>query len=320
MVLAAGAAGLAVVWIVLRAGEPARVGSPAASGMEREETRDGDLRPEVRGTALPPLPASLAGTSGDGALVLDEQGRFVPTPDAIDLFDYYLAAEGEESEALIRDRILAAIRVQLPASEQRAAEKLLDDYLLYRVRAAELMRDSLGADLERRLQWIRELRREVFGEELARRLFGEEEARWFVDLERRRVISDAALSPEQRDRRLASLEETRPPSEQAARSTARAHRDLREEEARLRAEGASAAEIDRLRESRFGAEAASRLAGLDAERARFQERLDAYRVERDRLVASGPPDERAAQIEELRARHFAPREVARVRALDRLDR
>ena len=45
-------------------------------------------------------------------------------------------------------------------------------------------------DLERRLQYLRELRREVFGAEVAEALFGEQEARWFADLERRRIARD----------------------------------------------------------------------------------------------------------------------------------
>jgi lipase chaperone LimK len=43
-----------------------------------------------------PRPESLAGTEPDGALVVDAAGVFVATPDAIDFFDYYLSAFGEE--------------------------------------------------------------------------------------------------------------------------------------------------------------------------------------------------------------------------------
>lgn len=269
---------------------------------------------------LPPLPASLAGTEVDGALVVDAQGRFVPTPDAIDLFDYYLAAQGEEPAATIRARIVAAIRARLQGDAARAAERLLDDYLAYRVRASELLTGPLvGEDLARRLQYIRELRRELFGAGVARALFAEEEARWFSDLERRRLLVDPDLAPDERAQRLAALDAELPEELAASRRQARSHRQLREDEQRLREEGAGPAQIARLREERFGAGAARRLAGLDAQRARWQARVDAYRTERDALLTDALPEDRDALLEALRARHFEAGEQVRIRALDRLE-
>ena len=267
-----------------------------------------------------PLPASLWGVQEDGALVVDADGRFRATPDAIDLFDYYLAAIGEESEAQIRERIVAVIHARLDGEAADAAIALLDDYFAYRLRAANELDGRLaGVDLERRLQYIRELRRDVFGPATASALFEAEEAQWFADLERRRLLQDDVLDPSERDRRLADLDASLPDAQRTIRDAPRAHRLLRDEEERLRAKGADASEIDRLREERFGQESATRLAALDASRLDWQARLRTYRVERDRLVLETDSEDLAARIQALRARHFEGGELIRIRALEQID-
>jgi len=137
-----------------------------------------------------PLPASLEGTRVDGDLRLDAEGRFVPGPEALLLFDYFLSATGEEPDERIHARIVAEIRRRLPPAAAGDAEALLDRYLAYRAAARELFDDQelAFADVERRFQRIRELRREVFGAELATALFGEEERVAAIDVERQRVL------------------------------------------------------------------------------------------------------------------------------------
>ena len=87
----------------------------------------------------------------------------------------------------------------------------------------------------------------------------------------------------------------------------------------LRAAGATEDQIFAARERRFGHDAAERLAELDRQRAEWQERLDNYQVERDLLIAKMPEAsaERDAALQSLRTAHFAPAEIARVRALDK---
>lgn len=262
-------------------------------------------------------PPSLEGTREDGALVVDSDGRFVPTPDAIDLFDYYLSAVGEEPDARLEARIRAAIHAKLDGPAAADAEALLDAYLAYRSRAAELLTGDLAAeDLDRRLQYIRELRRDVFGAEVAAALFGEEEARWFADLERRRVATDPDLTDEEREDRLAALDTEASDRSRERAEVVQAHSLLRQDEAELREAGARPAEIARLREDRFGDEAADRLEALDASRAEWERRVDAYREERDALLAAAAPEERAALLEEVRAQHFDGGELVRIRARD----
>ena len=76
-----------------------------------------------------------------------------------------------------------------------------------------------------------------------------------------------------------------------------------------------------LREREFGRDAALRLAELDRRRAEAARRLAEYQRQRDAILAdtSLGADERAAAVEALRAARFEPRELARIRALDRAE-
>lgn len=268
-------------------------------------------------------PHSLRGSEVDGALLTDETGRFVPTPDALRLFDHFFAASGEEPEEQILARIEEEIRRQLPNPAAVAdARAFLARYLGYRDSAQELAAAGYApADIERRIQWQRELRRDAFGAELAAALFGEEDREREVALERSRLSQDRALSDEEREARLADLDAQLPQGAREARADSAVALELRTEEARSRADGAGAAEIQALRERRVGPEAAERLAALDAQRAAWNARLAEYRAERSALAsdASLAAAARETAVEALQERRFNRAEIARVRALDRIE-
>lgn len=269
-----------------------------------------------------PLPASLRGLDVDGDLFVDAAGHFRATVEARRLFDHFLAASGEETPERLRARIVAEIRRRLapPASDEAVA--LLDRYLAYRDAVRELFeRGEAPADLERRWQWLRELRRATLGAADARAFFAEEEERVARALERRRVALDPELAPDERARRLEALDAERPDAEREALRRATAHLRLARDEAALREAGASGAEIHALRAERFGEEAAERLDALDARRADWERRLATYREDRAALLARAPrdPAARAAALDALRREHFSPAEARRAAALDRLE-
>lgn len=272
--------------------------------------------------ALPPRPASLRGTDVPGGFVVDEQGHLQIAPDALELFEYFFSATGEEPDAQIRRRIEAEIHARLspPASEEALA--LLDAYLRYREQARALF-EAGGADLplEIRFQRIRELRRAVFGSGDAETLFGPEEDRIRIELERRHVATDPELSLEERSSRLEALDAKLPTEVVEARAAARAALDLRRDEAHLRAEGAGEAEIQALRERRFGPEASARLAALDRERADWQRRVTEWQDLRRRLeqTLSEDPTALAETLEAARAERFSEAESIRLRALEQID-
>ncbi|MGH7287880.1 MAG: lipase secretion chaperone, partial [Myxococcota bacterium] len=265
---------------------------------------------------------SLRGTETDGRLVTDAAG-FVPTPDALRLFDYFFSASGEEPAEQIIARIEEEIHRLLPDPAAAAdARVLLGRYLAYRDSARAL--DTAGYapdDLERRIQLLRELRRDAFGAELAAALFGEEDLEREVAAEQTRVAQDPALSDAERQERLDELERRMPQGAREAREESTVALELRTEEARWRADDAGAAEIQALRERRVGPEAAERLAALDVRRTAWSARLAEYHAERDALESDASLDRasRYAAVEALQERRFSRLEIARVRALDRIE-
>ncbi|MBW2398073.1 MAG: lipase chaperone [Deltaproteobacteria bacterium] len=331
MVVAVVVAALIAFWLVsdgedsakppaITPGERAVLGAePAPSTAASAESDQA-----IEALARRPLPESLRGTEIDGGLTVDADGNFVPTPDAIALFDFFLAARSEESEAVIRARIVALIRSRLDGDAMTDAVALLDSYLGFRDELRELAGASEApSEPEQRLQWIRELRRKHFGEALAESLFGESEAVARIDFARRRVALDSSLEPEERRERLDALDEQLPESVRAARRSGPSPQRAQDEVEALRQAGGSDAEIFALRERRFGREAAERLAGFDAARESWEERLEIYQGERDQLlsreyVSELSADEREGALESIRREHFDGYELERVRALDRL--
>jgi lipase chaperone LimK len=258
----------------------------------------------------------------DGGLSVDADGHFLPDTDALSLFNYFLAASGEEPQARIRQRIVAHIHSLLEQPAASEAVALLDTYLDFRDAMRELAEaEKVPQDLERRWQWIRELRRQYFGSATSEALFGQEEDVVRIDLERRRVATDQSLSAEERAEELEALDAQLPASVLESRQRARAPMLARDEVKDLRAAGRSEEEVFAVRERYFGREAAERLAALDEERREWDARLESYRSERDALVLEmegEEPEDQHAAIEDLRRQHFSELEALRVRALDEM--
>ena len=262
---------------------------------------------------------SLKGTEVAGGLLRDEAGNFLPTPDALVLFEYFLSATGEASRDEITARIRAEIARRLDPPADAQAYAFLDRYLSYREQGRALATDAEDdADLRARFERLRELRRQTFGEEVAVALFGEEEAVAEISIAQREIAADASLDEEEKAARIEDLYAQLPEPVRRAREQTMAALQLRADEARLREQGAGAEEIRRLRVERFGEEAAARLDALDRERAEWDRRLADFRAESTRIRSdrSLTPRQQDAAIARLMAERFAENERIRVEALN----
>jgi lipase chaperone LimK len=301
---------------------PTPAASRPAGGPEGSATTD--VPRAADGT--PARPRSLRGTRVDGGLLIDPDGRFVPTLDARRLFDYFLSASGELPPDALRARIVREIERRLAPEPAREAVALLDRYLAYRDRVRGLATAATQdvADLESRLATLEALRREMLGPVAADAFFAEDEAQARRVLAIRRIAADPTLTAEERARRVeelyAAIEAELPPDVRESRAAGRLASALQEAEDEIRAKGGTDADVQALRERLAGPEVAARLAELDARRARWLERVAGFRANRERIAndASLAPDERAAAIEQLLERSFTAAERRRVEALDRL--
>lgn len=251
---------------------------------------------------------------------MSTDGHFVPDRAAVLFFEYFLSASRDEPVDRLLHRIRQAIGARLDPPADAEALAFFDDYLEYLESGESEFDDpslATGVDLERRLQWIREHRREHFGVEVAEALFGDEENASEVYAAMRRVRDESGLTLAERASRLAALEAELPARVHEARERAAGPLRLARDEHRLREQGADPEEIHGLRVERFGDAAAERLRARDLERDVWDQRVLRYREAR--LELSQGNGLNAPELDALRRDHFSAEEIDRVVLLDRFE-
>ena len=225
--------------------------------------------------------SSLRGAAPDGGVTLDAAGRVVPDAALRRLFDWYLTLTGEFAADEIRTLLLADIAVR---HGDVAAADAADLFAAYVGMRAELSRGDLSPDLAVRLAQVKAAHRRWFGEH-AEAMFGDEEAALAYTVERRALLADATLSPEDRAARLRALEQTRPAHQRAAETDATSAQLADEQTRQLEEDGADAATRHAERAALWGDAAADRLAALDAQRSAWDGRVAAYAAARRHVLA-----------------------------------
>lgn len=241
--------------------------------------------------------SSLRGSEVDGELRLAADGRLQMDAATVRFFEYHLALLGELELADIRALLAEHATQRLGASSVAEVMAAFERYLGLRQALTAL---PAGASLTDTLQARRALEQQWFGED-AEAMFGEaraHDARTAQRLDSSNAQTQPAaeaIAPAEREARVALLAE--------------------EQSRQFEALGLPAEQRRAEREALWGAQAAARLDALDAERAAWDARLQAYARERDRLVSSGTAS--AAALDALRQRSFDPRERLRVEGMER---
>lgn len=247
---------------------------------------------------------SLRDTELDGALRMDAQGRLLQDRELRRLFDHLLAGMGEISLDALRARLRAhALGIGgEPLADQAMAA--FEQYLDYLRRESELT-PPFGTDLAARLEALMALRRDVFGDELAEALFGEDE-RYALDALTRLEGGDGLADGPEAERWLAE------------RLDATEHLQALQQTEQFEQLDLSPQQRLAERTALYGEAAAARLAALDAERARWQQRLDEWQALRDAIIGNATLDAaaRESELQALRERLFDEAEQRRLQALE----
>ncbi|OCX98101.1 MAG: lipase chaperone [Pseudomonas sp. K35] len=267
-------------------------------------------QPEPQGT--PQLPTSFKGTQVDGQFRLDEAGNLLIGAELRHLFDYFLAAAGEEPLKNSIERLRRYIVAELPEPAQSQASAVLTQYLNYKrqlldVEATYSRITDISA-LRQRLSAVQALRARVLEPAVHQAFFALDEAYDRFSLERLAIQADSALDSEAKGRAIDQLRAGLPGDLQEL-LVPQLQSELREQTVALQAQGANAQQIRQLRQLRqqlVGSEAATRLEALDRQREQWQQRVAVYRQERQRIEATRGLDdvERRSAIERLEAEQF----------------
>ncbi|MDX1756084.1 MAG: lipase secretion chaperone [Marinobacter sp.] len=276
---------------------------------------------------LPPLPSHLANAHPDLQLQVNAKGALIPTPDLRRLFDFFLSGLTDEPLERVLHRIEQALTGQLADSPRALAEarNLLTRYVDYRLglddleSASAAVRTSDGFNLEAlrsRHQQLQALRATHFSAEETEVFFALDQVQDQYMLDYLSVQQNPALSEPERAQALTALEHSLPDEVRQLRQRVTRNADLYEQTRKMQQQGASGAELYQVRAQALGDEAAANLAELDQQRAQWQQRLDAFAVEQERIRQSemSPGAQRAA-IEQLISSEFSGTEALRVRAL-----
>ena len=299
----------------------------------RSEDGIGQALPAVEGAATqtagaaPPSAKPRAVTHNDA---FDQAARLLELGVAGDLsvdantrgaLDVLLASLGNPPTAAELQGLEDALRRAMPGEAATQAIALVRSYASYTSAAAAdsaaqqapTTLDELKALLDKTIA----LRRKHFDANMAQALFGAEEALSGHALAVQAIEADPQLSYAEKSARIKTLRDQLPPeaaSQEAPETLAMSEMDNKLNA--LRQQGATAAQIEQVRQRYLGTEAAQSLGEMEAERARWESRYQAFLQQKKALGATGATDMNA-QVEALLRQHYSDEELLAARAYDR---
>lgn len=280
-------------------------------------------------TGLENLPGSLRGTEAPDGLQVDANGHLKVTHALRDLFDYFLAAVGEEPIDATLARMHAYVRNRLKDPAQHEALVILDGYISYKKALSAMpppasptsAGNNYNTDaIRQQMDLVASMRSQYLAVDVIQIFFGDEDAYDHYTMERLQLLQNKSLSDSQRAQQLAALEQQLPASVRESMKTVNQVQNLQALTDDCRKRNCSAGELRQLRENLVGAPAADRLEALDKDNAAWDQRMNTWFNQRATIMAntSLSDGERQAQIDTARNSQFNQQEQIRVEALERI--
>lgn len=250
-------------------------------------------------TGLENLPRSLQGTTVDGEIIIDEHKQLVVTEGLRRLFDYFLSAFGEEEDSVIYDRVKSYIRHHTPEPAASQAITIFDQYVAYLKALPELekrygnlqLQATQNGELDlnvvaQRKQDVAKLRQRHFAKPTINAFFGAEEDYDNYSVEMIRINQNEQLSDAQKEVARQDYISRMPNNLTKANIEQQANINaLTTRTEQMKAKGATAEELYKMRRELVGAPAAARLAQVDQEDENFDQRFNQYQAQKQRLLS-----------------------------------
>ncbi|MCQ4295251.1 lipase secretion chaperone [Pseudomonas stutzeri] len=294
---------------------PASSPTPATVAAVSQTPR---TKPQPQNSAK--LPASFQGTQIDGQLRVDAAGNLIIGAEIRQLFDYFLAAIGEEPLKNSVARLRRQITTELREPAQGQALTVLNQYLSYKRQLLDLEASYARAPdlsaLRQRLDAVQALRARLLDPAVHQAFFAIDEAYDRFSLERLAIRFDPAMDSDAKGRAIDQLRAGLP-AELQELLMPQLQTELREQTNALVQSGAGPEQVRQLRQQLVGSAAADRLDALDRQRQQWQQRVTAYQQARASIESTRGLDdlERQAAIERLEEQHFDASERLRLLAV-----
>lgn len=258
----------------------------------------------LKGT-LPPTSINVI----DGLVQQDEALKAI--------FEYFLSLDGEFSlediKAILKEFALNSLNEE-QSHDVLAAFESYYNYLQMMTDAQEEI--SAQANFRDKLEWIKQKRRDHFGDTTAEAYFGYDEAYDSYSLDKLDIMNDEFMSDDEKRLALAEINHNLPEElreRESEKSSTKAAVKMNADISSTQSES----ELYSTRLQNFGFEATERLTELDQQRANWKARYSQYQVEANDIFDSTLTDEdKQAAIASLRKQHFNDQEIIRVTTLD----
>lgn len=332
LVATAAATVAATVLFVQWQEQPATVSGPAATASQLSGAISanpfarGDASaqhapvPEPAPAASAP-PASPVATLGTGAFRADASGTLLLDDATRMRLDILLASLPKHATQHERQAMEAEAVAGLPPAAAEQATHVLQTYIAYSSAEAELLaaeNSSPAARPEETLEKLAALRRRHLGLDIAQALFGAQELQARYGLQLAALEADASLTAQQKLARIEAMQQALPEGATEIHDSlqsSRASLAMEQGVAALRAQGASEAQVRQLREQHVGAEGASSISEMEAHKADWERRQQAFAQQRMQIARMQLSDQQKKErVEALLRTLYSEEELPAARA------
>lgn len=278
---------------------------------------------------LASLPASLKDSQLPSSLDIDNNGDLIVNMKVKNLFEFYLSAMGEDTLEDCIARIRHNLQGQLSFAALSQATEILEGYIQYRNHIGEIKNDFMARYPQGSYQiaTVKEMKdvaresRSLFLSEVAINAFYQKEDEYDeVMLERVAIKSNNSLSKEEKISLLNNLKDNSPQWMLEQEKQATLISTVQKQETTIRENGGTQEDVQALRVESYGEEAAANLHKLDLSRAKWNERVEAYRNEAAPALNSNQysKQEQHQILNDLRHQYFTGPELIRIQSLDKI--
>lgn len=285
-------------------------------------------------TGLEQLPRSLKGTEVDGEIIINESSELVPTRGLRRLYDYFLSALGEESNATIDARVEAYILNTTPQPAAAEAIKIYHQYQNYLKQMSSLQQQKMRlknevfdpstvtnnnelidiAAIKKQQKHIKSIRKQWFSSAVESAFFDIDDQLLAYNTQMLKIAQDKTLTQEQKQKAKQQYLKSLPDNltKQQAEQQKNLDQLLRRTQ-NMKQRGAIPEQLFEMRTELVGVQAAERLQALDEKNQDFDRRFERYQQQKQKILNSTQSEVvKNQELQELEQKLFSKKEQKRL--------